>query len=149
MKTPVTIKSLMEELLAEREVATAIRYLITKQNEIPELFSCYGWLNKNIPAMAEHKLRLFETTLRDIWQGPTAIPRGTTYEVLRAADLLLNTCGIESIRTEEGDMDYCNCGDSYGATLCHYDGRFFIWTWADFMEECERKGIRIKENWED
>lgn len=70
---------------------------------------------------------------------------------LAAIDELLDTCGTESMRSDDADWDhywldtvmvYCNTGDSYGGTIV-YDvdcDVFYATSWADWMETAERTG---------
>ena len=149
MRIPVTVNSLQHWMSASRLNAITTRYLITKYKEIPQLFSVNGWLREDIPNMAAHKLKPFEQQLHKIWQGPTNIPRGTEYEAMCAANILLETFGVEHIDiVDHGTLMYCNTGDSYVNTLCHFKDKkqniFYIGSPADFQEEVERTTTRIQ-----
>ena len=151
-----TIKNLTE-ITDTREEAVAIRYLLAKVHDIADIFNVCGWLDKHSPRMAIAKLGQFENRLQSVWQGPTNIPRNTVEDVLRLADALLRTHGVEGFVMENKDGDrvdvqYCNTGDSYGNTLVHCEpGRgdgFMLTTWADIIEQYESKGYKQLESYE-
>jgi hypothetical protein len=61
--------------------------------------------------------------------------------------------GVESIRSSDysggywGDAAalYVNTGDTYNMTLVYdvADGRFYVTSWGDWAEDCERRGIPL------
>jgi hypothetical protein len=61
--------------------------------------------------------------------------------IMQAADLLLDTCGVEGWASEDGrsGVSYCNTGDSYARTLILDDGEFKVTSWADLLEEKEKE----------
>jgi hypothetical protein len=65
--------------------------------------------------------------------------------ILLAMDDVLEYRGVECIQYSDSftsDYDnllYCNSGDSYGATICQYQDKLFLSTWADCVEQLDKK----------
>jgi hypothetical protein len=49
---------------------------------------------------------------------------------LTVIDAALGTHGVEG----DNNMEYCNAGDTYATTICHYAGRFVVSSWGDIVE---------------
>lgn len=72
---------------------------------------------------------------------------------MRAADVILGTCGVEWLGYEcsrwnfgaEDGFNYCNAGDTYNTTLLYIPGKGFrVGCWGDFVESHERKCSQCK-----
>jgi len=63
--------------------------------------------------------------------------------VLRFADDILKTCGLESFRVKVAGVwrwvTYLNAGDTYNTTLLLYRGKIYIGCWGDLAEKYETR----------
>ena len=70
-------------------------------------------------------------------------PPGITDLRLTVINGLLETFGVEGIETDHfGWLEYCNAGNTYTTTICHFDGHFVVSSWGDLIE---RRHIKTKE----
>lgn len=53
---------------------------------------------------------------------------------LVAIDEILNTYGVEYIRTKKRTIYYCNAGDTYATTVMRVAGRYVVGCWGDIVE---------------
>jgi methylthioribose-1-phosphate isomerase len=124
-KMLTSIKSLEKYLDLDRPTATKLRKLLDGRLD-PENFKSV----KNWREQAAH------------W------PPKRHEMVMRAANELLGTHGVEVIRSENhpydpyyGDivLEYCNTGDSYASTLCYsiINKQYFISSHGDYVETME------------
>ena len=146
---------MVKELYIEKDEATAIKYIMNHYTEITDLFSVCGYLRTTLPAAAERKLRHFEDKLDGLFPGPTNTPRNDTHSAMIFIDALMGTYGVEGMQFKNKDddridLDYCNAGDTYAATLCFStaDDAFCLGCWGDFVEEFEAQGYYAVESYD-
>ena len=155
MKNP-TIKQLMETLYLEEANAKAVKWIMRNYSQVPEVFTVCGWLDEEGSSkLTYNRLAPFESILRDVWQGPTNIPRGTTEEALSMIDKIIGTCGVENEMFEDPEgwtinLDYCNTGDTYASTIYYSsaDDAFCLGDWGSCVELYESQGYRRLESHE-
>jgi hypothetical protein len=155
IKNPI-IKRLIDALYLEKPTAQAVRWIMRNYPTVPEVFTVCGWLDEEgASSIAYKRLKPFEDILRDVWNGPTNIPRGTIGEALRMIDKLIDTNGVENEVCEnlDGDqitLDYCNAGDMFAPTLYYStaDDAFCLGDWTSCIELYEANGYRRLESHE-
>lgn len=74
------------------------------------------------------------------WQNQCYNPLGLHELKLSAIDETLGTFGVEVVGDcgcypPRIDLEYCNTGDTYAGTVCYANGRYFVGSWGDYVEQ--------------
>lgn len=109
-----SVKTLMQ-ITGDRETAKIARAIIDG--------SVHGY---SIPGVREHFSRNYH-------------PQSKLQTKMEALNRILGGYGVEAIQiageiTNSKWLDYVNMGDTYAATILHYNGRFVVGDWGSVVE---------------